>query len=498
MPPRVSCLPALSLLALGLAACFSTGGTPASTVIPKDPTPLAKCRVAKSSASPLVTEWPASEKAHLESLLSDRAVVVSYNGCEMRILDGCRLQGSYRFQKTTLARDTIEIRSADDLFAKIPLGAVGLEGELARSGRLAVKTTVTGQMKLAGEPASPPDNAACREATHVISALSVGAFALISGGEVSAGVSVDATVAGGGVRHESAESTLRSAGDPDACSRTKSDAPSDDCNSPIQVFLMPLERGSGAAVASAERPAGEGPPSDGRPREGGASDGRPSERPPEPQPTEEPRPTEVASKPEPPADLSVEVDFEPPTPDERWMLLESSGKVVCELPCTRRVGKNSGLKLQLDAATKEDIVAVAVPDDLGYSAGRRVRAVPQTPRNSDVAAVLFYGGILGALGGAVLVALDKEEASGSQSDGTYTPERAACTAKDGGLTGMCIGGIVTVAVSGAAILAGGIWWVGYNRPEGLDITLLGGASSRRHEEPAPRVGLGPGFVVGTF
>jgi hypothetical protein len=164
----------------------------------------------------------------------------------------------------------------------------------------------------------------------------------------------------------------------------------------------------------------------------------------------------------------------------------------------RRVGKNSGLKLQLDAATKEDIVAVAVPDDLGYSPGRRVTAVPQPARVAEVASLLFYGGILGAAGGLVVVALDKDEESGTKGSEGYIAERAACAEKDGSLTGMCIGGIVTLAVSSAALLAGGIWWIAYARTEGLDITLADGTSARRHEEPSPRVGLGPGFVRGTF
>ena len=493
------CLPALPLLALGLTACFSTGGTPASTVIPKDPTPLAKCHVAKSSASPLVTEWPASEKAHLESLLSDRAVVVAYSGCEMRILDGCRLQGSYRFQKTTLARDTIEIRDADELYAKIPLGAVGLEGELARSGRLAVKTTVAGQMKLGGETPEAPDTAACREATHVISALSMGAFALVSGGEVSAGIKVDASVAGGGVKHESGESTLRSAGEPDACSRTKTDAASEDCNSPIQVFLVPIEHSAGGAVASSAARTSEGRTSEGRTSEGRPpkthpSEGRTPEPTPEPerQPVEEPRPTPAATSKEPPADLSVEVAFEAPTPDERWELLESSGKVLCELPCTRRVGKNSGLKLQLDAAKKEDIVAVAVPDDLGYSAGRRVRAVPQAARNSVWASVVFYGGVLGVVAGLVIAAADKNGPTGGE-------QKACGQGDDGSLDNTCIAGIATMAAGGALTLIGGVWWIAYDRPEALDITLLDSGQARgQHEEPARRVGLGLGGIMGTF
>ncbi len=152
-------LPAVLIaVALGGASlgCLSSGGTPALVARQADPTPLAKCQVKKSQASPLVTEWPASEKAHLEGMLSERTVVVSYSGCELRILDGCRVQGGYKFTRTSLANDTIEISDADELYAKLPLGAVSLEGELEKTGRLAVRTTVAGQLRLDAEaPALP-------------------------------------------------------------------------------------------------------------------------------------------------------------------------------------------------------------------------------------------------------------------------------------------------------------------------------------------------------
>lgn len=99
--PSLSVVVALALVASG---CLSSNATdPSKVIVPKDPSGLSKCKVQKSSASPLVTEWPASEKAHLEGLLSERAVVVSYTGCEKRLLDACEAPGSYKFKRTTAA-----------------------------------------------------------------------------------------------------------------------------------------------------------------------------------------------------------------------------------------------------------------------------------------------------------------------------------------------------------------------------------------------------------
>src|SRR5512134_625289 len=60
-----------------------------------------RCRFGAGGSSPLVTEWPASEKANLEALLQRGAVAVEYTGCAMRVLTQCRVPGGYAWQRTT-------------------------------------------------------------------------------------------------------------------------------------------------------------------------------------------------------------------------------------------------------------------------------------------------------------------------------------------------------------------------------------------------------------
>lgn len=227
-------------LALGAAGCGGRSPFPRA-VAPEAPSPIAKCKVAASQSSPLVTEWPASEKANLEVLIRQGGVVVSYSGCEMRLLPQCRVPGAYSWQRTTPATDVLEIRSEDDLYAKLPLGAVSLEGELRASGRLAVQTTISGQLNLGGViPEQVPKDGACAGATHLLGALSVGAFSLKSGGDLSARGGVDATIGGGRVGTSSQEALVRQAGLMDTCRESTEEAPHQDCRSPIQVFLWPL------------------------------------------------------------------------------------------------------------------------------------------------------------------------------------------------------------------------------------------------------------------
>ncbi len=229
-----------------LCSACGAGAPVAESAVPNgghDVAPLAKCSVAASHEQPLVTEWPASYKARLEALLHEGAVAVDYSGCELRIVDTCKLPGSYTWKKTTLSTDTTEIRNEDDLYAKLPLGAVTLSGELATSGSLRVQTTVSGQMQLVGGAVGDATNGAeCAGATHLVTALSVGAFQLMAGGEVSGAAGASATV--GQIEGSASQKTtvLREAGSPGSCERATAKEPSPECNSPIQIFLVPIRR----------------------------------------------------------------------------------------------------------------------------------------------------------------------------------------------------------------------------------------------------------------
>jgi hypothetical protein len=239
--PLASVLVTLVTLAT-LATTGCGGSSPRRASAPAVPTEQAKCRIAAGQENPLVTEWPASEKANLESRLRAGGVAVEYSGCSMRLLPQCPVKGEYAWKRTTIATDTLEIRDADELYAKLPLGAVSLESELQRSGRIAVQTTVSGQRELRGfNPAELAKAGECADATHVIRALSVGTFKMRSGGALSVrgGASLPGLADAGGAT-SSEESVMREAGDPEACKAATDEAPTLECASPIQVFLWPL------------------------------------------------------------------------------------------------------------------------------------------------------------------------------------------------------------------------------------------------------------------
>jgi hypothetical protein len=224
---------------LGLAASDLGAGAP-------------RCRVGAGRSGLLVTEWSASEKANLEARLRSGAVAVEYTGCAMRVLTECRLGGAYAWQPTTPASDVVTIQDEDELWAKLPLGAVSLEGALKASGKLSIATTVSGLLRLEGAaPADVPAAGECARATHLVGALAVGAFALDGSGaaEASAGASAFRG-AGAGAKSARSAGLLRAAGDRETCFGDGSAGPIAGCRSPIQVFLQPIPG----------RAADEGPP----------------------------------------------------------------------------------------------------------------------------------------------------------------------------------------------------------------------------------------------
>lgn len=234
--------PPTSLL-LAALACACAGPRYAGPTLPDLRGPEARCRAgAGRTSNPLVTEWPASDKANLESLLGGGAVAVEYTGCALRVLTQCRLGGRYAWLRTTPASDVVEIDDQDQLWAKLPLGAVSLESELERSGKLTVHTYVAGQMRLDGAGAADvPAQGECARATHVVGGLAVGAFALSGSGKV--GGKAEASLArwgSGGGRVDRSAGLIRAAGDWQACAQGTWEAPHPNCRSPIQVFLWPI------------------------------------------------------------------------------------------------------------------------------------------------------------------------------------------------------------------------------------------------------------------
>jgi hypothetical protein len=347
------------LVALVLCTGAACGGPRLSAPLaraPEMPTNQARCKVAASRENPLVTEWPASEKANLEALLRQGAVVVAYSGCSLKLLPQCRVRGAYQWRRTTTSTDTLEIRDADELYAKLPIGAVSLEGELQRSGRLAVQTTVAGQLQLADyDPRGMTSGGYCQGATHVVSALSVGAFKLHSGGAGKVGGS--AGVAGFGSKGSSSteQTTMREAGSSERCEQSTDAAPHPECSSPVQMFLQPLP----ATIAD------RGPPG------------------------------------------FLKVKFLPVHAMEQWDVMAGENQKLCTAPCEKWVDPGVPYVMKYDPGWWTRNKYVSVPDLRPYLSDERVEISVEPTNGGELAGgivVTTVGGLATAAGTVFLAA----------------------------------------------------------------------------------------------
>ena len=221
----------------------------------------AKCRVSGSQKRPLIVEWSAADRAALEVLAQRGTVVVRYSGCEMEILPRCRAPGSYQYAPTTRKSEQVIIRDADELYANLPMGAVKLEGKLARSGQLNVVMNVVGQYGWDQDGLSAAQlEGECDKATHVVSGLTVGAFEFSAGGAAEAGGGVGVVGVGAGASTTHSRDTISSDGDVEACAKaTREDVqPPTGCGALLRIEVADLQKAGVVAGAAAPQacPAG--------------------------------------------------------------------------------------------------------------------------------------------------------------------------------------------------------------------------------------------------
>jgi len=453
-------LSVLAVLALGGCRIHRVVGPPA---IPEDSLPSsmrgtnspAKCREALSQGAPLLTELSATEKANLEILTRSGAVAVSYTGCSMQVLYNCRLGGRYYWYAVSPTSDSFEINDEDQLYAKLPIGAVGLEADLQRWGKLNVQTSVSGQLRLDGlQPADIPVDGECARATHVIGALSVGAFVMSTSGGHSAGGGVNTWVVGAGGKAGQGSSVVRAAGQPDTCSQTSEQSPPQSCRSPIQAFLWNIPSRAAPPVAVAPAPVPVVPMPAPMPAPMAAA-------PPQPPP-----PGYAGRPPPPPGTPHVQLHMELGVPrgvgimvellsafaNSRWDVYVDD-EVICTTPCKRFLDPTHPVFLR----TREHGWGLA-PDELAVpnlfpaAAGQGAVQLQARPTSKGQLATGITFTSLGGMGLMTGAAL-----AGVGCSGVTTSSFRE---------GMCGGGWITLGV-GALVTTGGIWLILDSLPKAM-------------------------------
>lgn len=350
----------LALLALGCGAGAASG-----PLVPAMPVVDAGCRLGASQNSVIVTEWPSPDKANLQAMFNGGAIAVAFSGCEMRLIPACKLPGQYYWQRTTISNDRIEIGNEAELYAKLPLGALSLNAELKKSGELAVETTVSGQLRLYNMEASQvTSDTSCADATHVLNALSIGAFTLTAGG--SEGSKADATFKGVGTNGKLGQTAkiMRASGDKATCVNSTDQAPALDCASPVQAFLTRIP-GRGEA----EAPAG-----------------------------------------------TVAVDFVSASASVRWDVFVDD-KATCTTPCTSFVDPSRPIAMR----TREDMQRLEVDHVLTGVGPVQISAKPRAQgRFVTGISLLGVGGMTAFFGGFLWLAGSGGDREGLATGGKWT------------------------------------------------------------------------------
>ncbi|MCA9656449.1 MAG: hypothetical protein H6712_23080 [Myxococcales bacterium] len=264
----------LSIVATGLLVAAGTGcpkkGNPAEQITNTpdlaEHTGQSKCGVRASAAKPLVVEWPAADRAALEARATRGLVAVRYQGCEMEVLTNCTVDGAYSYLGLNMKREGVRIKSMDELYAQLPVGAVALEGKLERAGQLNVDMVIIGRKEAERAEFNERDlQGRCDEATHVITGLTVGAFSFYAGAsaEIGAGVKVGNIGAGGASGSE--REVLKQDGNEDSCgvaSQADTDAPPG-CGALLRVEVVPIDKIFGSSTVVADGGSGSTTPYNG-------------------------------------------------------------------------------------------------------------------------------------------------------------------------------------------------------------------------------------------
>jgi hypothetical protein len=213
-----------------------------------------ECAAVRPQTEPDLMAWDSGSRANLNRLRRRGLVAVRYEakGCnvQLELLSSCIGPASkYEFSPYS-ANERKLARNANDLYAQLPVGAASVSGAL--KGNRVLRT----DYMLAGQYAVPPDavfrradlsGPDCARATHVITALYVGAFAMGAGESRSVEASATLLGAGGGAKTSTDLEVLRSEGDADACASSQRESKeSDRCSVPLRIGLAALDGGESA------------------------------------------------------------------------------------------------------------------------------------------------------------------------------------------------------------------------------------------------------------
>lgn len=221
-----------------------------------------RCDAVRAQEAPDLMAWDPAARANLDRLRKAGVVAVRYEakGCDVKLelLPNCKGPSSYKYSGYA-ARETKTAKDATEVFASLPLGAQSIAGKVSKGKMLRTDYILVGtdslkaDARIARASLRGPD---CARATHVVSTVYVGGFAMEAGTSAELGATVSVFGVGAGASQARSSERLAREGDATACEDAlKSGKETSLCAVPLRVGLLALDGlasdGSGVAAASA-------------------------------------------------------------------------------------------------------------------------------------------------------------------------------------------------------------------------------------------------------
>jgi len=210
----------------------------------------ANCVTTTLPMNPNLMGWHKQSRANLASRVRQGLVAVRYSKgggkVELEVIDDCTGSSTQYQFIPHLIKDKLTVDDIGELEAKLPLGSADLGEGLNGSQLLRFDYEVVGQLHFPVGAVVKVSNFAepgCSRATHVVTDLHVGGFALIGGEPEQLSVIGDAFLPEAGEQNDVRRRRVLSDGAPDACERSRICGKLEpSCDVPLWVTLLPLEK----------------------------------------------------------------------------------------------------------------------------------------------------------------------------------------------------------------------------------------------------------------
>lgn len=220
------------------------------------------CTEVGARDTPLVVDMKAMQRADLEEVMRGGVAVVHYDCNELTLLIDCKITGDYGFLAVSKKEESVQMASADDVRANLPVsGDVLVSAGYGSKSSIDLATVMIGKRTTSVRAAGSGDAAgSCDSATHFVRGAYVGAFAVKTGtiGEIEAAASVFKYGFEGASTSE--KNVDRRDGDPASCAQVDldSETPPADCSALLRLELIALGEGTTVASSDAQPPADAG------------------------------------------------------------------------------------------------------------------------------------------------------------------------------------------------------------------------------------------------